>query len=154
MKRVLFIAFSLFAASTVMGQTAEPVKMVNQPAAPEILVFKEAQHDFGQIPQGKPVFYFFEIKNTGTVPLKLDNVTASCGCTTPEWNKEAIAPGATDKIKVGYNSASEGHFEKSITITYNSSQTKQIIIKGDVWKAPVGSAPSNQSVQFLKQQIQ
>ena len=154
MKRVLFIAFSLFAASTVMGQTAEPVKMVNQPAAQEVLVFKEAQHDFGQIPQGKPVFYFFEIKNTGTVPLKLDNVTASCGCTTPEWNKEAIAPGATDKIKVGYNAASEGHFEKSITITYNSSQTKQIIIKGDVWKAPVGSAPSNQSVQFLKQQIQ
>ena len=87
---MLFIALSFASLTTVMGQTAEPVKMVNQPAAPEILVFKEAQHDFGQIPQGKPVFYFFEIKNTGTVPLKLDNVTASCGCTTPEWNKEAI----------------------------------------------------------------
>ena len=47
-----------------------------------------------------------------------------------------IAPGATAKIKVGYNAAAEGDFEKSITITYNRTQTKQIKIKGTVWKAP------------------
>jgi len=118
----------------------------------EVLQIKEIEHDFGKIPQGKPVFYFFEIANTGTTPLKLDNVQASCGCTTPEWNREAIAAGASDKIKVGYNAAAEGNFEKYITITYNGSQTKQIKIKGTVWKAPVGSAPTNASVQILKQQ--
>jgi hypothetical protein len=86
--------------------------------------------------------------------LKLDNVQASCGCTTPEWNKEPIAAGGDDKIKVGYNAAVEGNFEKFITITYNGNQTKQIRIRGTVWKAPAGSAPSNTSVQFLKQQLQ
>jgi hypothetical protein len=115
---------------------------------------KETEHDFGQIPQGKPVYYFFEITNTGLIPLKLDNVQASCGCTTPEWNKDPIASGATDKIKVGFNAANEGPFDKFITITYNGNQTKQVRIKGTVWKAPVGSAPANASVQFLKQQIQ
>ncbi len=120
--------------------------------AEDALKLKETEYDFGKIPQGKPVFHSFEIINTGTEPLKLDNVQASCGCTTPEWSQEPIAPGATANIKVGYNSAAEGHFDKAITITYNTNQTKQLKIKGTVWKAPEGSAPANASVQFLKKQ--
>lgn len=116
------------------------------------LKLKEGEHDFGQIPQGKPVYYSFEIINTGKTPLKLDNVQASCGCTTPEWSRDEIAPGAVAKIKVGYNAAAEGFFTKTITITYNNSQTKVLQIKGTVWKAPEGSAPANASVDFLKKQ--
>ncbi len=121
-------------------------------AADDVLKLKETEHDFAKIPQGKPVYHNFEIVNTGSQPLKLDNVQASCGCTTPEWNHEAIAPGATAIIKVGYNAATEGYFDKPITITYNTNQTKQLKIKGTVWKAPEGSAPANASVQFLKKQ--
>lgn len=77
---------------------------------------------------------------------------ASCGCTTPEWSREAIAPGATAIIKVGYNSAAEGYFAKPITITYNTTQSRQLTIKGTVWRAPEGAAPANASVQFLKKQ--
>ena len=118
----------------------------------DVLKLKETEHDFSSIPQGKPVYYSFEIVNTGKTALKLDDVHASCGCTTPEWSTEPIAPGATAKIKVGYNAAAEWFFEKFITITYNSNQTKQIKIKGTVWKAPEGSAPANASVDFLKKQ--
>jgi uncharacterized protein YabE (DUF348 family) len=85
--------------------------------------------------------------------LKLDNVSASCGCTIPEWNRDEIAPGATAVIKVGYNAAAEGAFSKPVTISYNGNQTKVLTIKGEVWKAPVGSAPSNAPVSFLKHQI-
>ena len=122
--------------------------------AQDALKLKETEHDFGKIPQGKPVFYSFEIINTGTEPLKLDNVQASCGCTTPEWNREAIPAGSVDKIRVGYNAASEGVFDKYITIMYEGNLTKQLHIKGTVWKAPAGSAPANASVQILKQQNQ
>ncbi len=120
----------------------------------EALGLTELEYDFNKIPQSKPVYHYFEIVNKGNTPLILDNVTASCGCTTPEWSKEPIAPGQTAKIKVGFNAASEGPFEKPITITYNGNNTKQIKIKGHVWKAPVGAAPANASVQFLKQQLQ
>jgi len=116
------------------------------------LLLKESEHDFAYIPQGKPVYYSFEISNTGTTILKLDDVHASCGCTTPEWSRDPIAPGSSAKIKVGYNAASEGFFEKYITLTYNGNQTKLIKIKGTVWKAPEGSAPANTSVNFLKKQ--
>ena len=124
------------------------------PPAPtdDVLVLKETMHDFSQIPQGKPAYYSFEITNTGKTELKLDNVAASCGCTTPEWSRDAIAPGKTAVIKVGYNAAAEGYFEKVITITYNNSQTKQLTIKGTVWKAPQGSAPANASIDLLKKQ--
>lgn len=125
----------------------------SQQAAPaDNLLLKESEHDFGYIPQGKPVYYSFEIYNTGTTHLKLDDVHASCGCTTPEWSRDPIAPGSSAKIKVGYNAATEGSFEKYITLTYDGNQTKLIKIKGTVWKAPEGSAPANTSINFLKKQ--
>lgn len=142
-KLFTLLAFMLFvAAAHAQTSTAEALEL------------KELEYNFGSIPQGKPVYHTFQIINKGTSPLKLDNVQTSCGCTTPEWSKEPIAPGATSQVKVGYNAAAEGHFEKSITLTYNGNSTKQITIKGDVWRAPAGSAPSNASINFLKQQMQ
>jgi hypothetical protein len=154
MKRMFLVLLAFSAFTAAKAQNATPATTTAQNPVPEALEIRETEHDFGQIPQGKPVYYYFEIVNKTNMPLKLDNVQASCGCTTPEWNKEPIPAGATDKIRVGYNAANEGHFEKFITITYNGSQTKQIRIKGNVWKAPAGSAPVNPSIQFLKQQIQ
>ncbi len=127
-------------------------QVVQDSPAAEVLKLKETEYDFGKIPQGKPVYYTFEIVNVGSQPLKLDDVHASCGCTTPEWSRDEIAPGATAQIKVGYNAASEGGFDKIVTITYNTNQSKILKIKGNVWRAPEGSAPPNASVQFLKKQ--
>ena len=130
------------------------MKAQTQTTAAEQIILKETEFNFGKIPQGKPVYHFFDIVNQGDKPLKLDNVSASCGCTTPEWSREEIAAGASSQIKVGYNAAAEGHFEKFITVTYNTNQSKVIKIKGEVWKAPSGAAPTNTSVSFLKRQIQ
>lgn len=113
------------------------------------LSLKETEFDFGKIPQGKPVTHIFEFTNSGTTPLALDNVQASCGCTTPVWNKDTVAAGQTAVIKVGYNAANEGPFNKSITITWNGDQTKHLIIKGEVWKTPVTSAPLNNALTTL-----
>ena len=143
MAKFFTLFFSLFLLSTVKAQ------VVTEP-----LDVREMEFDFGTIAQGKPVYHYFQVINKGTTPVKLDNVQATCGCTTPEWSKEAIAPGASHKIKVGYNAAAEGPFEKFVTITYNGNASKQIKIKGSVWKAPAGSAPANASVNFLKQQMQ
>ena len=79
---------------------------------------------------------------------------ASCGCTTPEWSKEAVLPGGKTTIKVGFNAASEGPFEKPITIYYNGGLVKQMTIKGNVWKTPDQSAPGNQALNIFKQSQQ
>lgn len=116
-----------------------------------LLVLKETEFDFGKIPQGKPVTHIFEVVNKGNEVLKISNVNASCGCTTPEWEKDkSVAPGETTKITVGYNAAAEGPFTKFITVSYNNAQSKQIIIKGEVWKTPGSSAPENKGLNDLK----
>lgn len=148
MKKITLLLLSFvvaFAVKAQQPQTELPAKPVQ-----DVLSVKETEHDFGKIPQGKPVYYTFEIVNNGTEELKLDNVQASCGCTTPEWSRDPIPAGATANIKVGYNAAAEGPFDKFITITYHVTQTKQIRIKGTVWKAPDGSAPGNASLDILK----
>jgi len=122
---------------------------------PETLVLKEASFDFGKIPQGRPVTHEFVVVNSSaTDTLKIDDVHASCGCTTPEWNREPLAPNASTKIKVGYNAYSESPFEKTVTITYNGGLTKILTIKGLVYKAPANPAPENQGVELLKKSNQ
>lgn len=145
MRKIAFILTLLTSYFVAGAQT-------NTTAPEELLQLKETSFDFGKIPQGKPVYHIFEIVNSGKTPLKLDDVHATCGCTTPEWSRDPIGPGASAQIKVGYNAAAEGGFEKPITITYNGSQTKTIFIRGTVWKAPDGSAPANAAVNFLKKQ--
>jgi hypothetical protein len=119
-------------------------------SVPETAEFNKLEHDFGKIPQGKPVTYQFEIKNAGKTAMKIDNVQAACGCTTPEWSRDDIAPGATSKITVGYNAAAEGPFSKTITVNYNGGASKVLTIKGEVWKTPATSAPENGSLNNLK----
>jgi hypothetical protein len=148
MKKIFTLLSVLAIAAAVNAQLINGNTAV---AAPEAISLKEASFNFGTIPQGKPVYHSFEVFNTGKTPMVISNVQTSCGCTTPEWTKEPIAPGGSKIIKVGYNAAAEGHFEKFITIIYNQNLTKQVKITGTVWKAPEGSAPANSSISLLKQ---
>jgi hypothetical protein len=117
----------------------------------DVLTLTEKTFDFGKIPQGRPVKHVFEVINNGTDSLKISNVQASCGCTTPEWEKDkVVAPGKTTIITVGYNAATAGVFSKTITITYNNKLTKFITISGEVWKTPATSAPENKQLGDLE----
>jgi hypothetical protein len=147
MKKLFILSLFCMSMAAVRAQTSStPVVQVA-----EVLSFKQTSFDFGRIPQGRPVTHVFEVTNTGTTPLRLDNVQASCGCTTPEWSKEPIAPGATSTIKVGYNALAEGSFSKTVSISFNQNQTKTLLITGTVYKTPATSAPVNPSITLLKQ---
>lgn len=135
----------------VLLKVTDPLNKISEPA-PEVIFLKESEFNFGKIPQGKPVTHVFFFTNTGSTPLALDNVQASCGCTTPEWSKDPVPAGGTSKIIVGYNAANDGPFTKFITITYNGTQNKQVTIKGEVWKTPTTSAPENSALSSLKNQ--
>jgi hypothetical protein len=145
MKKIVTL---LLIATLCYGAQAQNTA-TEKPAADPIQL-KETTFDFGKIQQGRPVTHVFEIVNTGTTAIRLENVQASCGWTTPEWSREAIQPGATSKIKVGYNAAGEGTFSKSITIQYEGNKNAVLMITGNVLKAPTTSAPANPSLALLK----
>lgn len=103
--------------------------------------FVDETHDFGNIKEGTQATYEFKFTNTGNAPLILESVQASCGCTTPEWSKEPIAPGKTGKVIATFNSSGRpGTFTKTITVKYNGAvetNTNYLTIKGFVETAPV-----------------
>ncbi|HNW51851.1 MAG TPA: DUF1573 domain-containing protein [Prolixibacteraceae bacterium] len=99
------------------------------------MVFTTTEHDFGTIKEDKGLATtVFEFKNDGDQPLILNNVKATCGCTTPEWTQEPVAPGKTGSIKVSYNPQNRpGDFTKNVNVFSNSSPTIVVLtIKGTV----------------------
>jgi hypothetical protein len=141
---VAFLGLFIMIGVSVNAQTPTDKKAEN-------LWLSESTHDFGKIPQGKPVFTFFELKTTTADSLKLEMVQAGCGCTTPEFKAGTYAPGETVKIKVGYNAANEGNFTKPVTITFNGGQQKVINITGTVVPTPATPAPANGNLGKVQQ---
>ncbi len=82
----------------------------------------DSLHDFGTIKEGEVVQFNFRFKNTGTKPLIVDNVGASCGCTVPEKPEAPINPGDTGVIRVKFNSEHHpGHANKMVNVTSNTN---------------------------------
>jgi hypothetical protein len=146
--------FTLFVVVSFVFSAHAQTSVIADINTGDVLDLQETNFDFGKIPQGKPVTHVFMVDdNSKTDSLKITNVQASCGCTTPNWDRDKTElPGQKTSITVGYNAANEGVFSKTITITYNNGKTKQITIKGEVWKTPVSSAPENKDLENLKNQ--
>lgn len=107
MKKVFALAIAGFVAMSAMAQ---------QKKVSELIKFNDEAHSFGKIKQGNPVTYDFTFTNISKEPVVIERAQASCGCTTPKWPQEAIMPGKTGVINVGYNAASVAPFEKSISV--------------------------------------
>lgn len=154
MNRYLMLFFLCLPGSILLAQdrTASPnaPKVYQEKITMVPLTFAASEFNFGKIPQGTPVTTTFTYTNTGDTSLIIKDVHASCGCTTPEWKRDTLAPGESGKIVVGYNAAAEGNFVKPITITYNNNKTLQLLIKGEVWATPLTSAPENEALRELK----
>lgn len=107
------------------------------------LFFIAPEHDFGRVEElGGPVEHTFLFVNQGEEPVRLISVRASCGCTTPEWTKELVAPGDTGQVLARFDPDNRpGGFRKTLTVTTtNSTESIQLSIKGYVKPKP--GAPS------------
>ena len=100
---------------------AAPVHPSNSPFA-----FDTTAHDFGKIPDSKPVSFDFTFKNTTDTVINIQNATGSCGCTVPSFEK-VIQPGASSKITTTFNPAGRnGHEVKTVTLYLDSPTTPQL----------------------------
>jgi hypothetical protein len=122
----------LFAALCLFGMAAQAQQ------ADTTIVFATTVHNFGDIVKdaGQQT-YAFEFTNVGTEPVTIQNVSASCGCTTPGWTREPVAPGQKGEVKATYNPSALIPFDKTLTV-YTSGVPAQIVlhIKGRVVEAP------------------
>ncbi|TAF66293.1 MAG: DUF1573 domain-containing protein [Cytophagales bacterium] len=85
-----------------------------------MITFEAKEFNYGDVKKGTIVKHTFKFKNTGNAPLIIQNATASCGCTVPEWSKEPIMPGESGEIKVEFNTdGKSGIQNKEITVYTN-----------------------------------
>jgi hypothetical protein len=91
--------------------------------------FKKIDHNFGTIKEANgPVSVMFRFVNTGSDPALVQNVSTSCGCTTPEYSKAPVLPGDSGFVKVVYNpNGRPGPFTKEITVTSNAGNSPQVL---------------------------
>jgi hypothetical protein len=89
--------------------------------------------NFGTVAQNVPASKEFEFTNTGTVPVLIENVSTSCGCTAPVYTKEPVMPGKKGTIKLTFNAAAVGQFHKTASVKTSIAESMEILtIKGNV----------------------
>ncbi len=127
MKKILVSFFLLtFAALNLLGQDGQNSKA-------DSVIFNKLFHDYGTIVQGGDGTSEFTFTNRGAVPVILNNVQASCGCTVPEWTREPVQAGQKGTVKVKYNTQIVGSFTKVVTVFSNAANgTVMLTIKGNV----------------------
>ncbi|MBN3521505.1 DUF1573 domain-containing protein [Algoriphagus lutimaris] len=136
------------AALETSNTSVTPVNaQASQAADPSTLgqfQFAEMEYEFGDINEGQIIEHQFNFTNTGEAPLVISNITASCGCTTPDWTKTPIKPGEEGYVKVVFNSTSKrGAQAPTVSIQANTNPTvTRLRMKGTVTpKAAGATAP-------------
>ncbi len=100
-----------------------------------VMSLTETRHNFGSIKENNGIVsHNFVFRNTGKAPLIIQDVSASCGCTTPEYTTDSIMPAQIGFIKVAYDPYNRpGPFNKSLTITTNADPSIMVLfIEGNV----------------------
>ncbi|MFN8246027.1 MAG: DUF1573 domain-containing protein [Ferruginibacter sp.] len=94
----------------------------------------DSLYDFGTAKEGEIVEYSYRFKNTGSNPLVVTNVSASCGCTVADKPEAPVKPGEIGFIKVKFNSEGRpGEARKTITVTSNVKPSfPELVLKGTV----------------------
>lgn len=101
--------------------------------------FEKTHHNYGNLNEEKgPADYKFIFTNTGNQPLLIKNVKPSCGCTTSDYSKQPIPPGAQGFVIARFAPKNRpGKFNKSITVTTNGSNPTTLLrISGVVIPKP------------------
>lgn len=123
-KLLLGIALALVAGAWCGVQAAESAKGI---------VFAETEHDFGQIDErGKPVSHVFEFTNESDKPLVITKVHTSCKCTSYDYPRKPVAPGAKGSVKITFAPRKQaGHIYRVIRIETSQGRA-MLTIKGEV----------------------
>lgn len=123
MRRLLILASFLVAMVSVTAQ--EKID--------DRIKFTRVAHAFGKVPKGKPVSVEFKFTNPSAKTLIIEDATAECGCTKPEFPQQPIAPGKSASIKVTYDAKEPGSFTKKVTVRLvNVAEPKVLTITGEV----------------------
>ena len=122
---------------------ATPAATPPLPQVPLTCSWDMTDYDFGKnVIHMKPCSATFTLTNRGKEPVTINQVSTSCGCTAPKYDKTPIKPGETGTVTLTFNAATSGYFSKSATVTLNDGQKYPLTIKGEVQKVEPAQTPA------------
>lgn len=113
--------------------------LLAQPANTSQVTYKTLSHDFGKIQEtAGPVSFTFEFTNSSQTPFIIENISTTCGCTTPEYSREPVLPGRSGIIKVTFDPTGRpGTFNSPVIVTSNNRRDQvRLTIQGEVIGRP------------------
>lgn len=126
-KLLLFSMFLVMSLGYAFAQKGASIK------------FDKTVVNLGEFPETKPVQKCsFTFKNVGDAPLVINQVIATCGCTTASYPKKPIAPGEKGVINITYNGKGKfpGYFKKTVTVRTNGTpETVRAYLEGTMKEA-------------------
>ena len=98
------------------------------------IAFAETMYDFGTAKEGTFVEHRFVFKNTGNVPLLIEDARSTCGCTVPHYPNFPIPPGDTASLFVSFNTTNKENYQiKHVTVLANTYPSEtSVAIQGKV----------------------
>lgn len=93
--------------------------------------FEKLEFDFGKIFDDQPVDAEFKFTNTGGGALVITNVQTSCGCTTPDWDRQRkqYNAGESGVIKARFDPAHKNGMQtKTVTVTTNDRSNPTVVL--------------------------
>lgn len=92
-----------------------------------VINWANTNYEFGAIEQNIPVTASYELTNDGDEPLLITSVKGSCGCTSTDFDGDAILPGKTSTIKATFNAKKVGKFVKTVTVKTNADDQATVL---------------------------
>ena len=136
MKNLVLSIFLIAIAATASGQqllASNAIVKNKIPFTAASFNWSKTTVDLGELKLNKPVTHEFTFINTGSAPLVISSVKASCGCTVTSYTKSPVAEGSPGFVTATYNAASLGVFTKTVTVTSNTDEgVTLLVIKGEV----------------------
>jgi len=90
--------------------------------------FTAKEHDFGQVKEGNKVVCVFEAINTGDADLLFQNVSASCGCTMPKYDKKPIRPGNKGAIEVTFDTKGRPGIQRKTVLVVSNTEPPNTVL--------------------------
>lgn len=114
------------------------------------LQFDDTVYDFKFAGPEQEIVHIFKLKNVGSKPIAIDEISTDCGCTAALASENTIPPNGEGKIHVEFHAPRfEGAQKKHVLISTNPPTSEEIVltVKGMVKR---GAAVFPQGFNFGK----
>jgi hypothetical protein len=108
----------------------------------KLIEFEETTWNFGEIDEAKGTLsHTYTFTNKSDQDFIINDVQASCGCTTPEWSSKPIKPGGKGFIKANFNpTGMTGEAFKTVIVygNFKDDVARVLEIKGKIFSLRFG----------------